>query len=898
MRSLSVSSRKLVLLWALVATAVPSVNASLWSSSSHHENSNVVETDETADREAPTCKTSSSSNDNGQASCIPASQSPDDSEEPSVCAMWLSESAHSPGQLGLFAGVSYRRNERISENDLMIPLFDLNLNEHTLLGDLLWNPDVTEDLDLLSKYQIQAFLGGLGSQLVCSSIYSNIWSRKSTDVSRVPTLNRSQDPMAGSISYRRGLEFAALRQIEPGQEFLFDCSGNTNHDNNSDDDSDDRSDRPSRPIEWLQQTDHAICLDNLIIQQSTIPKIGRGAFSKRAVKEGEVVTTSPVVPLHRSQLEIPEQYEVIEEDEDEEDVVDVMYTEKVTGYQLLQNYVFGDDKSDVMLLPYAPGVNFINHHSTAPNVKLVWSRSAFNDETSLSEDSSFTLHYGHGRLLVDYVALTDISPGDELFLDYGSDWQQAYEQYVQNWTPPENSDQYQSADDYIYDHQYEDTDEDLFLTLQEQEEAPYPSNIQTACLFEPTDESNWDDEMEAFHWIEAENRGCLRPCNILKRYHYGTTTLYEVEVFPMVNVLASDDCDIPFEDDEDDREPVTIKGMPASALRLVDKPNSTDEFLKTAFRKEISLPEGLIPAAWFAKDPTPMGDFELPYLQPGEIRNIQWSDSGEVVTENGYIMGLKRTIREKMLEYCNEMGITERFRNLTYRGNALKPNTSINVELKGLNWYVQRPGKWWHSNMHWISPLDAPAQDDYLRALSAAGFDEVLQQLGEHFGFKGLAAYHVTFIAVSHCAKGYMHYDVKQTGARVFNVIIPLILANETGPELDVRDSEVEDEQGNLKSGRLRYQYDIASMMGDHAYHATSAVDYRSSKEMRMAATVYVADIGEDNIDAIMADYTQNYPPKDQPDILLNMAGAHWRRDDPSYRLPEPLTSNHETAVS
>ena len=39
--------------------------------------------------------------------------------------------------------------------------------------------------------------------------------------------------------------------------------------------------------------------------------------------------------------------------------------------------------------------------------------------------------------------------------------------------------------------------------------------------------------------------------------------------------------------------------------------------------------------------------------------------------------------------------------------------------------------------------------------------------------------------------------------------------------------------------------------------HATSAVDYRLTKEMRMAATVYVADISEDNIDAILSDYTQ-----------------------------------------
>jgi hypothetical protein len=156
------------------------------------------------------------------------------------------------------------------------------------------------------------------------------------------------------------------------------------------------------------------------------------------------------------------------------------------------------------------------------------------------------------------------------------------------------------------------------------------------------------------------------------------------------------------------------------------------------------------------------------------------------------------------------------------------------------------------------------------------------------------AAYHVTFIGVSECNEGYIHYDVSETGARVFNAIIPLILANETRPELDLRDDTKR--EGTLDNspqpvGRLRYQYDVAYLMGDDAYHGTSAVDYRVQKQMRMAATVYIADIGEDNIDAILKDYTQRYPPRD-PEILLGMAGSHWRSDDPSTRLPEPVAGH------
>ena len=38
----------------------------------------------------------------------------------------------------------------------------------------------------------------------------------------------------------------------------------------------------------------------------------------------------------------------------------------------------------------------------------------------------------------------------------------------------------------------------------------------------------------------------------------------------------------------------------------------------------------------------------------------------------------------------------------------------------------------------------------------------------------------------------------------------------------------------------------------------------------------------------MLEDYTQHYPPKDRPDLLLAMAGKHWNRTDPSVKLPIP----------
>jgi hypothetical protein len=112
-----------------------------------------------------------------------------------------------------------------------------------------------------------------------------------------------------------------------------------------------------------------------------------------------------------------------------------------------------------------------------------------------------------------------------------------------------------------------------------------------------------------------------------------------------------------------------------------------------------------------------------------------------------------------------------------------------------------------------ISPLNEKAQTDFLQALSMAGFDNILDSIGNYFDFEGLACYSLTFIAVSSCQEGFLHYDTHKTSddhelSRAFNIIIPLLLSNDTEPELNVASSI----DGMI--GRLRYQYDFAVMVG------------------------------------------------------------------------------------
>ena len=658
------------------------------------------------------------------------------------CSLWLAGSTLGSDVLGIFSSTHRENQTLIGGLDVQIPIVNANQNEWSLWHDIA-SPGTGDT---------RWFRPGISSLAVCSDPLANIDPHCSDiDITDLGFINDSAD----FSDLTRNASVAA-NEIHDGQELFRPCDNFDEASGNAFGQS------TKRPVEWLHK--YGICVDNLEIKTSTIPDIGRGAFSRRKFKKGDIITTSPVVQFDRSQMEIVKNFR------NERDGR-IRFTEHVEGHQLLLNYCLGHENSTILLLPYGPSVNYINHYDK-PNAYLVWSNSPYSDKDALYATTSEVLYRKQKRLLVDYVAMSDIDVGDEIFLNYGPEWQSAWDQFK-------------------------------FLSR---------------CDFQPGDAN-----------------------------------------------------------------------LPDSPGDETCTPAQTQQ---GAFRHEIGVPDGFFPDQWVGPDPKPLGDFLRPKMEVGQIEQIRWSET-EVPVTNAYLMRLNPRVREVLLEYCDKMGITEKFRDLTYRGNSLQPNQEGKLELQGLNWYIQRPPHYWKSNMHWISPLDALSHSDYLRALSAAGFDEVLRKIGHHFGLEGLACYHVTFIAVSHSQQGYIHYDMKRTGNRVFNVIIPLILANNTGPELDLQAGTTGD--ANFPVGRLKYEYDVATLIGDDAYHGTSAVDYRLSKEMRMAATVYIADIQKDNIDSIMADYTQNYPPPRRKDLLLGMAGIHWKRKDPYVSLPEPFTDDFES---
>ena len=278
------------------------------------------------------------------------------------------------------------------------------------------------------------------------------------------------------------------------------------------------------------------------------------------------------------------------------------------------------------------------------------------------------------------------------------------------------------------------------------------------------------------------------------------------------------------------------------------------------------------------------------HMQPQHLscEPMQWE--GKQLSQNAYRVELPPNLVTELRAYANRMGITDMYHRLLgvgdVDGRALLPGTEHIQSFEGYNWMVQRPRSHWASNMHWTSPADETAHDDYLRVLSAGGFDQVLETLGKRFELEALSAYHLSFIGVSHCAKGFIHTDVDNSGRKAFNMIIPLVLQAEE-PELEILSDD------ETMTRFYRYEYNVASMMGDGALHATASCDYRGdankSTRMRLAATVYIGDITPNNVNHLLLSLTQAYPPAGDAQHLLDRAGRHWSKSNSSKKLPLPI---------
>eukprot|EP00980_Cylindrotheca_fusiformis_P003665 scaffold818_cov136-Cylindrotheca_fusiformis.AAC.31 len=100
----------------------------------------------------------------------------------------------------------------------------------------------------------------------------------------------------------------------------------------------------TRTLEWLAE--HGKCVDHISHGKSTIEGAGHGAFAKRDLPEGTIITGSPLhhIPFKESFMPMHQAFH-------HDETADTKEKEDVVGYQLLMNYCFGHLESSLLLCP-------------------------------------------------------------------------------------------------------------------------------------------------------------------------------------------------------------------------------------------------------------------------------------------------------------------------------------------------------------------------------------------------------------------------------------------------------------------------------------------------------------------------------------------------------------------
>jgi hypothetical protein len=351
----------------------------------------------------------------------------------------------------------------------------------------------------------------------------------------------------------------------------------------------------TRSLEWLQE--HGKCVDHIVPQQSTLPDAGRGAFAKRDLPKGTIISGSP---LHH----LPYGQEAVEMFDFFKDKNNQWVKAHKIGKQVLLNYCMGHRDSSVLLCPYGAGVNYINHNQTRANVKIQWAAdgstshsASWLEKTPDEMESSLS-----ARLGIDYIATKDIQEGEELFLDYGDDFEKGWHDHVRQWSPePDRSKRY--LDGRAWNQMF---DQFLIRTEREALHDPYPPALQIRCHTEIVNTKGRRKSRREFVWA-INDYGF--PCRILNRTFDESlgTHVYEIE-------LTTETVDR--WDEDEGGETSRHSDIPRNAIRFLDLPYTSDLHLQQAFRKEIGLPDSMVPVSWRNRPNGKSSGGSMPDLYP------------------------------------------------------------------------------------------------------------------------------------------------------------------------------------------------------------------------------------------------------------------------------------------
>jgi hypothetical protein len=324
--------------------------------------------------------------------------------------------------------------------------------------------------------------------------------------------------------------------------------------------------RSVRSVEWLET--HGTCMDNLRVGLSSLAseQAGRGGYAHRSIGAGEIVVPLPLIHADRKIFDMYAPKAGTHPD-DSDYVADRSHP---VHSQLLLNYCFGHRNTSVVLCPYGINAGLINHSKELANSKIVWSEKSMRRAQWLEQSPDEWMKELTAGLAFDLVATRDIVKGEEVLLDYGEEWEEAWNRHVAEWEPPTK------ADTYMQGFELEGVER-----LRTVSEGFYPAeSVQVYCR----------DEFRVWSGLE-EGEVDLQLCRIADRYKDENGDYrYRAEIVEQVEYMDALHC---FEELLE-----VLFDVPRDCFHLEDTLYSRDHTQTWSFRHDMRIPDELLPPSW------------------------------------------------------------------------------------------------------------------------------------------------------------------------------------------------------------------------------------------------------------------------------------------------------------
>lgn len=261
-------------------------------------------------------------------------------------------------------------------------------------------------------------------------------------------------------------------------------------------------------------------------------------------------------------------------------------------------------------------------------------------------------------------------------------------------------------------------------------------------------------------------------------------------------------------------------------------------------------------------------------LKEYEMAPLQWASSGNQVDKHARVVSLPPLLTDEIQNFCVDIGLDKLFQWAAHSDTLDIDHTLItgpNDLKEGHKWAVTRAGEdTSSSNLHWLDAIDETSYEATVDVLKRGNFDYVLNAIAAEFKPWGYMFAGLGFMVGTHSEASLIHQSNSDAGKNVLKLVFPIHMPKGNMAQMYVGN----DDEKKVAPYALNYHQGLI-LSGD-TIHGMADFDYRREGNFQIFATIYIADIHDDNFDMISDDNTALFPMSGNRDWLLAQRGRFW----------------------